>query len=100
MLLHSLPRSSLEFSHCCFATHRAFRSAPYALNVAIPAMMMGHLAIAGVAEGAIAAGLVAYLQIADPALLQNTSGVGPAATGYQPVPQKSLRRLWMTIAML
>jgi cobalt/nickel transport system permease protein len=74
--------------------------APYTLGVAIPAMMIGHLAIAGIAEAAIAAGLVAYLQIADPALLQNTSGVGLAAAEYQPASQKSLRKLWMTIALL
>ena len=49
--------------------------APYTLSVAIPAMMIGHLAIAGVAEGALAAGLVAYLQVADPSLLQSTSGL-------------------------
>ena len=30
--------------------------APYSLNVAVPAMMIGHLAIAGVAEAAISAG--------------------------------------------
>ena len=36
--------------------------APYSLGVAVPAMMIGHLAIAGVAEAAISAGLVAYLQ--------------------------------------
>ena len=48
--------------------------APYSLGVAIPAMMIGHLAVAGVAEAVIAAGLVAYLQAADPALLRATSG--------------------------
>jgi cobalt/nickel transport system permease protein len=73
--------------------------APYALGVAIPAMMLGHLAIAGIAEGAIAAGLVAYLQVADPSLLQSTSGLAPAAAN-QIAPQRSLRKLWVTIALL
>ena len=66
--------------------------APYALGVAIPAMMIGHLAIAGVAEAVIAAGLVAYLQVADPALLQATSGLASGvAVGYQTSSRSSLR---------
>ena len=75
--------------------------APYTLGVAIPAMMIGHLAIAGIAEGAIAAGLVAYLQVADPELLQNTSGFGPFTVEVnQPAPPKSVRKLWITVALL
>jgi cobalt/nickel transport system permease protein len=75
--------------------------APYTLSVAIPAMMIGHLAIAGVAEGGIAAGLVAYLQVADPSLLQRTSGLELAEVAQgRSVPQRSLRTLWITIALL
>ena len=75
--------------------------APYPLSVAIPAMMIGHLAIAGIAEGAITAGLVAYLQVADPALLQSTSGLAPDNTfANRRNPQRSLRKLWMTVALL
>jgi cobalt/nickel transport system permease protein len=75
--------------------------APYTLGVAIPAMMIGHLAIAGIAEGAIAAGLVAYLQIADPALLQGTSGFAPdSEVRPQASPYQSLRKLWITVAVL
>jgi cobalt/nickel transport system permease protein len=75
--------------------------APYSLGVAIPAMMIGHLAVAGVAEGAIAAGLVAYLQIADPALLRSTSGLAAdVTTVLRPASQKSLRKLWTTVALL
>ena len=48
--------------------------APYPLSIAIPAMMIGHLTFAGLAEAVITAGLVAYLQVADPALLRATSG--------------------------
>ena len=73
--------------------------APYRLGIAIPAMMVGHLAIAGIAEAAITAGLVAYLQVTDPALLQRTSGLAFTAEHHL-APQKSLRKLWMTIAML
>ncbi len=36
--------------------------APYPLHIAIPAMMIGHLTIAGLAEMVISAGVVAYLQ--------------------------------------
>ena len=43
--------------------------APYPLRIAIPAMMIGHLTVAGLAELVISAGVVAYLQRADPALL-------------------------------
>ncbi len=42
----------------------------YPLSVAIPAMMLGHLTFAGLAEGVITGGVVAYLQRADPALLR------------------------------
>jgi cobalt/nickel transport system permease protein len=71
--------------------------APYSLRVALPAMMAGHLAIAGVAEALIAAGLVAYLQAADRTLLRNTSGL---AAGSDEVPRGSLRRLWISVALL
>ena len=43
---------------------------PYPLSVAIPAMMLGHLTIAGVAELIVSAGVVAFLQKSDPSLLQ------------------------------
>jgi cobalt/nickel transport system permease protein len=75
--------------------------APYRLGVAIPAMMIGHLTLAGLAEAAISAGLVAYLQIADPTLLRATSGVAAdasdASIGRRLAP--SLQRLWMVIAV-
>src|SRR5690242_1173773 len=40
--------------------------APYPLSISIPAMMIGHLTFAGLAELVISAGLVSYLQKADP----------------------------------
>ena len=74
--------------------------APYPLKIAIPAMMIGHLTFAGIAEAVISAGLVAYLQVADPSLLAATSGLnvpGMALGARTPV---SLRRLWVTVALL
>src|SRR6516164_8916506 len=66
--------------------------APYSLRVAVPAMMIGHLFVAGLAEAAITAGMVAFLQHADPALLSATLGAanGMAAERVKP---KTLRRL-------
>jgi cobalt/nickel transport system permease protein len=64
-------------------------------------MMIGHLTFAGLAEAVISAGLVAYLQVADPSLLQATSGLALASVpaGSPPTP-RSLQRLWLTIAVL
>jgi cobalt/nickel transport system permease protein len=75
--------------------------APYRLGVAIPAMMIGHLTFAGLAEAVISAGLVAYLQIADPALLRSTSGIAASAEGIAERPAaRSLQTLWIAIAAL
>jgi cobalt/nickel transport system permease protein len=75
--------------------------APYRLSVAIPAMMIGHLTFAGLAEAAISAGLVAYLQVADPALLCGTSGVAASDAGIAERPAaRSLPALWIAIAAL
>ncbi len=77
--------------------------APYSFRVAIPAMMIGHLTFAGLAEAVISAGLVAYLQVADPALLRSTSGIAtrnresPVAVDVTP---RSPRRLWLAVALL
>lgn len=43
--------------------------APYSLSIAIPAMLAGHLTIAGLAEMLLTAGIVAFLQRSNPALL-------------------------------
>jgi cobalt/nickel transport system permease protein len=47
--------------------------APYPLKIAIPAMMAGHLTIAGLAEVILSAGLVAWLQRSHPSLLRTTA---------------------------
>lgn len=46
---------------------------PYPLSVAIPAMMIGHLTIAGVAEAFVSAGVVAFLQKSDATILAATA---------------------------
>ena len=47
--------------------------APYPLSVSVPAMMIGHLTFAGLAELVLSAGIVVYLQRADPILLRRTA---------------------------
>jgi len=65
--------------------------APYPLSIAVPSMMVAHLTIAGLAEGIITAGVVAYLQRANPNLLKLTAGLSDtqAAAGW-----KGTRALW------
>jgi cobalt/nickel transport system permease protein len=76
--------------------------APYPIRVALPAMMIGHLTFVGLAEAVISAGLVAYLQVADPALLLSTSGIHSG--GEEPlvaarVAANSQRRLWLAVGL-
>ena len=75
--------------------------APYRLSVAIPAMMIGHLTFAGLAEAAISAGVLAYLQVADPVLLRGTSGCEASCESIELQPAShALRQLWIAIAAL
>jgi cobalt/nickel transport system permease protein len=76
--------------------------APYRLQIAIPAMLAGHLSIAGLAEAVISGGVVAYLQKSDPGLLSLSAptaadDAGPATpvVGWRPT-----RALWMGVALL
>ncbi len=73
--------------------------APYPLHIAVPAMMIGHLTIAGIAEAVLSAGAVAYLQRADPSLLKTTapgaSGSAAIETGWG-----RTRPLWIALAVL
>jgi len=66
--------------------------APYPLRIALPAMMLGHLTIAGFAEAAMCAGLFSYLRRNEPALLNLPSL--PAA-----VAQRAASGLWATLAV-
>ena len=80
--------------------------APYPLRVAIPAMMIGHLTLAGLAELIISGGVVAYLQRADPGLLKLTAPDAPDRD--DPLPQSpesayrwpTARKLWLGLALL
>jgi len=71
--------------------------APYPLHVAIPAMMIGHLTLAGLAEAVISAGMISYLQRADIGLLR-----GGAISTPEPsfVPARSTSRVWLAIALM
>ncbi|HLY16368.1 MAG TPA: cobalt transporter CbiM [Bryobacteraceae bacterium] len=75
--------------------------APYPLRIAVPAMMIGHLTFAGLAELVISSGMVAYLQRIDPELLRATSGtdlpVGPVSA---PAGSRTPRKLWLAVATL
>ncbi|MGH9404159.1 MAG: cobalt transporter CbiM [Terriglobia bacterium] len=79
--------------------------APYPLSISVPAMMIGHLTFAGVAELVISGGVVAYLQRTNPALLSHTApGVAPAHDkSIETVGRdgwRTARPLWTAIALL
>lgn len=68
----------------------------YPLSVAIPAMMLGHLTFAGLAEGVITGGVVAYLQRADPALLRLSA---PRDLGDTATAAPAGKRSWQPLAI-
>jgi len=79
--------------------------APYPLHIAVPAMMLGHLTIAGFAEMFVSAGIVAYLQRTDLALLKLTAPeVADPAEAISAIETRgafeSTRALWVTLALL
>jgi len=79
--------------------------APYPLSIAIPAMMIGHLTFAGLAELIVTGGVVAYLQRADPSLLKRTApGVADRDEAVAEVTSHSgwraSRALWAGLAVL
>jgi cobalt/nickel transport system permease protein len=66
--------------------------APYGLSISIPAMLIGHLSFAGLAEMVISSGLIAWLQRVDPSLLCRTA---PDAPDFNhPAPAQQDRMLW------
>jgi cobalt/nickel transport system permease protein len=67
--------------------------APYPLTIAVPAMMIGHLTIAGLAEGLVTAAILAWLQKSEPSILGMESR--SAAPGWQ-----LTRRAWGWMAIL
>ena len=79
--------------------------APYPLRIAIPAMMLGHLTLAGLAELVISSGMVAYLQRTDPGLLRLTApDAPPSAEPIRPANDTlrlpTARKLWLALAAL
>jgi cobalt/nickel transport system permease protein len=74
---------------------------PYPLSVSIPAMMIGHLTIAGMAELIVSAGLVALLQQSDPSLLKATAGAATALNETGPGRgTRRLQSLWAGLCTL
>jgi cobalt/nickel transport system permease protein len=73
--------------------------APYPLAIAIPAMMIGHLTVAGLAEGLVSAGVVAFVQRTDRALLR-LNPAHAAFAGNGAVPARGLRSLWLAVGLL
>ncbi len=79
--------------------------APYPLNIAVPAMMIGHLTFAGFAELAVSGGVVAYLQRANPTLLERTapgvlSGAEDSQSALARGGWKAAQPLWLLTALL
>lgn len=77
--------------------------APYPLPVAVPAMMIGHLTIAGLAEFVISAGVIAWLQRTDPILLRRTAPGAPdraESADAAAIVWPSARKLWLYVALL
>jgi cobalt/nickel transport system permease protein len=79
--------------------------APYPLHIAIPAMMIGHVTFAGLAELIVSGGVVAYLQRTDPAMLGATAlpevvyGAAGAGTTKRSG-WRATRPLWLGLALL
>ena len=76
---------------------------PYPLSVAIPAMMLGHLTIAGMAEAFVSAGVVAFLQRSDASILQSSAGLvsmTPRARKGTRLGARALRPLWGALAVM
>jgi len=71
--------------------------APYPLHIAIPAMMAGHLTVAGLAEMLVSAGVVAYLQRMEPNLLRASA---PGALMHEESGWAAARPLWIALAVL
>ena len=69
--------------------------APYPLNISLPAMMIGHLTFAGLAEFVISAGVVGFLQRADIKLLETAATLPDNVRN----PSRSFRRLWLALGI-
>jgi cobalt/nickel transport system permease protein len=79
--------------------------APYGLSVAIPAMLIGHLTFAGLAELVVTSGIVRWLQRADPGLLTLTAPdapdfANPVLPQEARAPWPAARKLWLGLGVL
>ena len=74
--------------------------APVPAGVAVPAMLIGHLTFAGLAELVLSGGLVAYLQRADPALLRATAPGRARRRLPRARRLAGVRPLWIGLAVL
>ena len=96
--------ASIEFGLQPMLFHQSDGSplyAPYPLSISIPAMMIGHLTFAGIAEAVISGSLVAYLQKTDIDLLRTTAtGVADADSVLPESAAVNLRPLWLLLATL
>jgi cobalt/nickel transport system permease protein len=72
--------------------------APYPLSIAIPAMMIGHLTLAGLAELILSAGVVAYFQRTNPSLLKLTAPGSLDAD--EVIAGKDTQSMWRTVRPL
>ncbi len=73
---------------------------PYPLSVAVPAMMIGHLTVAGIAELILTGGVVAFLQRTDVSLLAATAGRRVRQATSDAAGAGSLRPLWVMLGVL
>ncbi len=73
---------------------------PYPLGIAVPAMMLGHLTIAGVAELALTGGVVAFLQRTDTSMLAGTAGGNVQGSPSGQTVSPGLRPLWAMLGVL
>jgi len=73
---------------------------PYPLHIAIPAMMIGHITVAGLAELFVSAGLVAFLQKLDPQLLSAGSPSRSRILAEARQAPNALRPLWLGLGVL
>lgn len=75
--------------------------APYPLSIAVPAMMLGHITIAGLAEAIATGGVLAYLQRSDSSLLRLTAPDAPDGIETTKISGwRSTRPLWIGLAAL
>ncbi len=74
--------------------------APYPLQVALPAIMLAHLTVAGAAEAILTAGIVAWLQRTNPDLLGAARSLPGPLTAMSGGTSRGTRPLWAGVGAL